>query len=93
MKTTYNGVTTETSDNLLEPSVITVNNPRKSYKFGDLSLYYDGKYYFPDCIRKLETPRNIEKPYSISVVFKSGKWLEDTFFITEDFKNFLLKFI
>lgn len=88
MKTTYKGVTTELSNNLLEAPKTYKNKPRKSYKFGSLSLYYDGKYYFPEDIQENDN-KSFEQPFKIQVVFYQGKWLQDTFYITKEFKEFL----
>jgi len=102
MKTTYRGTTTNTSDNLLDKSVITKNKPVKSYKFDVMSLYYDGKYYFPEDIKANERHGEVndircnlpynkvnDKPYQIQVVYYDGKWMQDTHYITEEFKNFI----
>lgn len=86
-KTTYRGITTEVSDNLFEKPNVYKNKPRKSYKFGDLSLYYDGVYYFPNDIKESNVREG--KPFEIQGVFYSGKWYQDTFYITNDFKEFL----
>ena len=93
MKTTtkYKGVTTEISDLLLEPIKIVKDKPKKSLKFGDLSLYYDGIYYFPKDIKESEKRENL--PFEIQGVYYSHKWYQDTFYITEDFKNFLIQSI
>jgi hypothetical protein len=92
MKTTYNGITKEFSNNLLDPVKVTKNKPKKSNKFGALSLYYDGIHYFPNDI-KINDSKNFDKPYKIEAVYYSGKWYQDTFYITEEFKNFLIKHI
>jgi hypothetical protein len=91
LKTTYAGVTTELSDKLFEKPKVYKNKPRKSYKFGTMSLYYDGVYYFPSDIKEAERPENKEnKPFEIQGVYYSGKWYQDTFFITNEFKEFIL---
>jgi hypothetical protein len=64
------------------------NKPRKSNKFDELSLYYEGVYYFTKEIRKSNTRE--KKPFEIQGVYYQGKWYQDTFYITEQFKNFLL---
>lgn len=64
------------------------NKPRKSYKFGDLSLYYDGRYYFVGDIK--DSDRHPEGPYEIQVVYFQGKWYQDGTYITKEFKQFLL---
>ena len=87
-KTTYNGKTTEISDLLFEPVKVVKNPPRKSYKFGTLSLYDDGMYYFPKDIKPSDKREG--KPFEIQVVFYQGKWYQDTFYISEELKNLLL---
>ncbi len=88
MKTTYKGVTTELTDNLFEATIVTKNKPKKTYKFGDLSLYYDGKYFFPNDIK--ESNQREGKPFEIQVVYFQKKWYQDTFYITAEFKDFIL---
>ena len=87
-KTTYAGVTTELSDDLLEAPIVRKNPPKKSNKFGTMSLYYDGVYYFPSDIK--ESDKRDGKPFEIQGVYYRGKWYQDTFYITNDFKEFLL---
>ena len=87
MKTTYAGVTTELTNNLLDKPKVYKNKPRKSYKFDIMSLYYDGIYYFPKDIKESKVRNN--KPFEIQVVYYRGKWYQDTHYITEEFKNFL----
>ena len=87
-KTTYAGVITELSDNLLEATIVRKNPPKKSNKFGEISLYYDGVYYFPSDIK--ESDKRDGKPFEIQVVYYRGKWYQSTFYITTDFKEFLL---
>lgn len=65
------------------------NKLRKSYKFDVLSLLYKGVYYFPSDIEKSEKRK--DKPYEIQGVFYSGKWKQDTFYITEQFKEMLME--
>jgi len=91
-KITYKGRTTELSDKLLEAPVIRKNKPKKSYKFGALSLYYDGKYYFPNDIKESKN-NHCNRPYEIQVIYYQGKWYQDTFYITKEFKDFLLDFV
>jgi len=79
----------EAGNNLLDPIKETLNPPRKSYRFDVMSLYYDGVYYFPEDIRQSSVREN--KPWEIQAVYFSGKWRQDTFYITEEFKNFLIK--
>lgn len=90
MKTTYKGVTTEINDNLLVPDKKYKNPPRKSYKFDVLSLYYNGNYYFPSDIKESKE-NHCNLPYEIQVVYYQGKWYQDTEYISEEFKNFLLE--
>jgi hypothetical protein len=87
MKTTYKGVTTEISDNLFEEAKVYKNKPKKSKKFGEISLYYDGIYYFTSSIK--ESNKREGKPFEIQGVFYTGKWCQDTFYIDTNFKNFL----
>ena len=96
MKSTYAGVTLEISNRLLEPVKVIKNAPIKSNKFGTESLYYDGKYYFAQDIK--ENDREGEfgdkmrlegREFKLEVVFYSGKWMQDTFYITREFKEFL----
>lgn len=89
--TTYAGVTTEVSDNLFEKPKVYKNKPKKSYKFGKLSLYYDGIYYFPEDINKSNVREN--RPFETQVVYYRGKWYQDTMYLTQEFKNFLLESI
>ena len=73
---------------------------RKSYKFDVMSLYCNGIYYFPKDIspneRRGETNHlrcNLEhgivndKPWKIEAVYYDGKWMQDTHYITDEFKN------
>ena len=69
-----------------------IEKPKKSYRFGDLSLYYDNKHYFPNDIKK-SNRNHCNLPYEIQVVYKQGKLYQDTHYITETFKDFLLSFI
>lgn len=88
MKTTYKGVTTELSDNLLEAPIVRKNKPKKSNKFDTISLYYDGIYYFPSDIK--ESEKREGKPFEIQGVYYRGKWYQDTFYITNEFRAFLI---
>ena len=65
-----------------------LGQPRKSNKFGAMSLYYDGVYYFPSDIKESDKREN--KPFEIQGVYYRGKWYQDTFYITNEFKEFLL---
>ena len=87
-KITYKGVTTEISDNLFEKSKVYKNKPIKSNKFGAMSLYYDGVYYFPCDIK--ESDKREDRPFEIQVVYYKGKWYQDTSYITNEFMEFLL---
>ena len=89
MKTTYRGRTTEFSNNLLEKPKEKVNKPRKTNKFGEISLYYDGIYYFPKDIK--DSNKRDSRQFEIQGVFYRGKWRQDTFYITKEFKEFLIK--
>ena len=88
MKKTYAVVTTESSDNLLEAPIVRKNKPKKSNRFGAVSLYYDGVYYFPADIKKSDKREG--KPFEIQGVFYRGKWFQDTFYITNEFRDVLL---
>ena len=88
MKKTYAVVTTESSDNLLEAPIVRKNKPKKSNRFGAVSLYYDGVYYFPSDIK--ESDKREGKPFEIQGVFYRGKWFQDTFYITNEFREVLL---
>lgn len=90
MQTTYKGTTKIISDKLLEPIKVIKNPPTKSYKFDTVSLYYDGKYYFMDDLREHINPNHFaDKDFKIEVVYYQGKWYQDTFYITKEFKEFL----
>lgn len=65
-----------------------MKTPRKSNKFKTVSLYYGGLYYFPTDIKESDKREN--KPFEIQAVYYSGKWYQDTFYITNDFRDFLL---
>lgn len=79
------------SNNLLEADIEVIRPPRKSNRFESLSLYYKGIYYFPKDI-KGSTKRK-GKPFEIQAIYYQGKWYQDTFYITEDFKDFLLRHV
>jgi hypothetical protein len=91
--TTYKGVKTTIPNLLLDPIIKEVNPPKASTKFGSKSLYYNGRYYFFEDIRTTDKVERINdgKPFEIQVVYYSHKWYQDTCYITEDFKNLLLK--
>jgi hypothetical protein len=87
-KITYKGKSIILSNNLLDPPKVVINKPRLSRKFDTLSLYYDGIYYFPEDL-KPSTKRE-DKSYEIQGIFYTYKWYQDTFYISEEFKEFLL---
>jgi hypothetical protein len=89
-KTTYKGVTTVIQQSLFEPIENIKKPPKKSNKFGETSLYYDGVYYFPKDIK--QSDKREGKPFEIQGVYYSGKWYQDTFYITEEFKNLILSY-
>ena len=91
---TYKGVKTVVSDKLFEPTKVILNKPRKSNKFPSKSLYYDGRYYFFEDIKETDNKFRIEqgKPFEIQVVYYSYKWMQDTFYIDKEFRDFLLQF-
>tara|TARA_R110000823_G_scaffold206627_11_gene337321 strand:+ start:2928 stop:5153 length:2226 start_codon:yes stop_codon:yes gene_type:complete len=65
--------------------------PKISKKFDNVSLYYKGVYYFPNDIIKSDKREN--KPFQIQGVYYNKsrqKWMQDTFYISKDFKEFLL---
>ena len=66
-----------------------MNKPRKSYKFDSPSLYYKGVYYFTNDIK--DSRKRADKPYEIQGVFYQGKWYQDTFYITRELKDILIK--
>ena len=84
----YKGRKTEISDKLFEAPKVSINKPRVSYKFGTMSLYYDGVYYFPEDIK--ESDKREGKPFEIQGVFYSGKWMQDTFYLTKEIKELLI---
>ena len=87
-KISYAGVTTELTDNLFEAPIVKKKPPKKSNKFGAISLYYDGVYYFPSDIK--ESDKREDRPFEIQVVYYRGKWYQDTSYITNEFREFLL---
>ena len=87
---TYKGTKTVVSDKLFEPTKVILNKPRKSNKFPSKSLYYDGRYYFFEDIKESNTRQ--DKPFEIQVVYYSYKWIQDTFYIDKEFRDFLLQF-
>ena len=64
------------------------NKPIKSNKFDTMSLYYDGVYYFPSDIK--ESDKREGKNLEIQVVYYQGKWYQDTFYITNKFRDYLI---
>lgn len=93
-KTKYRGIETTFSDNLLEKSKVKKCDPVISNKFFFPSLYYDGMYFFYNEIEKISDEYWINQgcSYSIHVVYYSGKWIQDKHYITEEFRDFLMKF-
>lgn len=89
MKRSYKGRTYERSDNIFDETIVTINPPRKSNKFDSPSLYYDGVYYFLEDL--MPSDRAEGKQYSIQGVYYRGKWRQDTFYITEELKDLLIK--
>lgn len=87
-KSKYRGVTTIVSDILFEPMIKQKENPILSKQFGADSLYYDGKHYFPNDIKPSCKRDGLD--FEIQVVFYQSKWRQDTFYITKEFKEFLL---
>ena len=87
MKITYKGKTTKLSNALLDAPKVTLNRPRKSTKFDEISVCYDGVYYFTKGLKKSNKREN--KPYQVEGVYYRGKWHQDTFYITEELKNIL----
>lgn len=71
-----------------EKAKVYKNKPRKSNKFGTMSLYYNGIYYFPSDIK--ESDKREDRPFEIQVVYYKGKWYQDTSYITNEFRDFLL---
>lgn len=92
--TTYKGVKTIISNRLLEPAKTIINPPRKSKKFTNKSLYYQGCYYFFEDIKPTKNEFRIKegKEFEIQVVYYSHKWYQDTCYIDREFKDFLLQF-
>ena len=70
-------------------SYVKGTKPTKSNQFDTESLYYKGVHYFMKDLHPNDNPNN-KNPYKIQIVFYRGKWYQDTSYITEDFKNFLL---
>jgi len=85
-KTTYAGVTTELSDDLLEAPIVRKNPPKKSNKFGTMSLYYDGVYYFPSDIK--ESDKRDGKPFEIQGVYYKGNGIKILFILQKTLKSF-----
>lgn len=54
-----------------------------SKKFDVPSVYYDGRYYFPEDAEPLKK----KDRYSIQVVYYSGKWRQDTSYISTEKYN------
>ncbi|MCG8857619.1 hypothetical protein G1L11_12345 [Tenacibaculum finnmarkense] len=90
-KIKYKGVTTIVSDMLFEDVNTVIDDPVKSNKFTEESLYYNGIYYFPNDIIESDNKKNT-KPFEIQGIYYRGKWIQDTFYIDSDFRDFLLNF-
>lgn len=66
------------------------DKPTKNYRFDTMSLYYKGIYYFHSDIEEHNSETHFaDKQFKIQAVFNDGKWRQDTFYITTEFKNFL----
>lgn len=66
-----------------------VIEPKKSFKFDIPSLYYKRVYYFPNECNFIEEKNR----YGITTIYcDRGKWYQDIFYITEEFKDFLDKY-
>lgn len=79
------------TSNLFGNSLPDINKPTKSYKFDTMSLYYKGAYYFTSDLKEHKSNTyHSDKQYSIQVVFNDGKWRQDTYYITKEFRDFLL---
>lgn len=72
-----------------EPTGV-IRPPRRTRRFGALSLYYDGMYYFPGDI--VPNENNPERPWTIQVVYYHGKWRQDTHYCTDEFIQFLKQY-
>lgn len=58
---------------------------RTTKKFNEISVNYNGVYYFP---MDMTTSNKREgKEYSLQGVFYSGKWRQDTFYIDRELKE------
>lgn len=80
------------TSNLFRDSLPDISKPIKNYKFDTMSLYYKGKYYFTSDLKEHKSDTYFsDKQYSIQVVFNDGKWRQDTFYITKEFRDFLLE--
>lgn len=64
--------------------------PRRSYRFSTMSLYYDGTHYFPGDIELHGRADRSLTPWRLKVLYYQGQWHQDTRYITESFKDFLL---
>ena len=67
---------------------MSIVKPRKSNKFGAMSLYFNKIHYFPHSIKDSTDREN--KPFEIQGVYYRGKWHQDTFYITNEFREILL---
>jgi len=68
-----------TTSNLFDKPKVTKKNPRRTYKFGDLSLYYDGRYYFPGDIQETENLKRKEIRDEIDTYHnnKIQRWIDE----------------
>ena len=81
----------QVTTNLFDAPKKAKSKPVKSNRFGTISLLWEGNHYFPEDIKESHT--KIDKPFEIQVVSYSGKWRQDTHYITEEFKDFLLSHV
>ena len=88
MEIKYKGRVTTITDNLFDEVVTKVSKAKKSNKFGSLSIYYDGVYYFPADLKLSNAEPN--KPFEIQGVFYRGKWIQDVFYISEELKEIIV---
>ena len=60
---------------------------KQSHKFPN-AVYYKGVHYFPEDLK--ESTKREGKPYEIQGVYRTHKWVQDTFYISADLKNIIL---
>ena len=63
----------------------------RSYKFDTESIRHEGKYYFLNDI-ELVPMRDGSERLGIQIVYNDGKLRQDTFYVTPEFINELIKF-